>query len=43
MPIARSMRIPLLSLRSRNRHAAAWVRISSFGYHLKGTLTSSVW
>ena len=41
--MARSMRVPLLSLRSRNRHAAACARISSFGYHLNGTLTSSVW
>ena len=38
---ARSIGRPLLSLRSSRRQAAACGRISSFGYHLKGTLTSS--
>src|SRR5262245_46419377 len=32
---------PLLSLRSSSRQAAACARISDFGYHLNGTLTSS--
>src|SRR5512132_1777295 len=39
--MTRSTGRPLLSLKSSSRHAAAWGRISSFGYHLNGTLTSS--
>ena len=41
MPITRSIGSPLLSLRSISRHAAACARISPFGYHLNGMLTSS--
>src|SRR6185295_9231573 len=41
VPITRSIGRPLLSLRSSSRHALACARISDFGYHLNGTLTSS--
>ena len=41
MAITRSIGRPLLSLRSSSRQAAACARISCFGYHLNGTLTSS--
>src|SRR5687768_1333128 len=37
----RSIGRPLLSLKSRSRHAAACGRISSFGYHLNGSDTRS--
>ena len=40
--ITASIGRPLLSERSSRRHAAACVRISSFGYHLKGTDTIPV-
>ncbi len=39
--ITRSTRLPSASETSRSRHASADVRISSRGYHLNGSRTSS--